>query len=68
MAEWSKAAVSKTVNGVTRSGVRIPFSPPFPPILGVRRRSNAETAVHIFQVRILFLVVVAIQRRNSANH
>ncbi len=29
MAEWSKAAVSKTVNGVTRSGVRIPFSPPF---------------------------------------
>ena len=28
MAEWSKAAVSKTVNGFTRSGVRIPFSPP----------------------------------------
>ena len=29
MAEWPKAAVSKTVNGFTRSGVRIPLSPPF---------------------------------------
>ena len=28
MAEWSKAAVSKTVNGLARSGVQIPFSPP----------------------------------------
>ena len=28
MAEWPKAAVSKTVNGATRSGVRIPLSPP----------------------------------------
>ena len=40
MAEWSKAAVSKTVNGVTRSGVRIPFSPPFIfplPISGKKR-------------------------------
>ena len=40
MAEWSKAAVSKTVNGFTRSGVRIPFSPPFifsRPISGKKR-------------------------------
>ena len=28
MAEWLKAAVLKTVNGVTRSGVRIPLPPP----------------------------------------
>ena len=28
MAEWSKAAVLKTVSGVTRSGVRIPLPPP----------------------------------------
>ena len=29
MAEWLKAAVLKTVNGVTRSGVRIPLPPPY---------------------------------------
>ena len=29
MAEWSKAAVLKTVSGATRSGVRIPLPPPF---------------------------------------
>jgi hypothetical protein len=29
MAEWLKAAVLKTVSGVTRSGVRIPLPPPF---------------------------------------
>src|ERR1700690_2082412 len=28
MAEWLKAAVLKTVSGVTRSGVRIPLPPP----------------------------------------
>src|ERR1700719_1336670 len=28
MAEWLKAAVLKTVSGVTRSGVRIPLLPP----------------------------------------
>src|ERR1035437_8800226 len=28
MAEWLKAAVLKTVNGETRSGVRIPLPPP----------------------------------------
>src|ERR1017187_7322804 len=28
MAEWLKAAVLKTVNGATRSGVRIPLPPP----------------------------------------
>lgn len=40
MAEWPKAAVSKTVNGATRSGVRIPLSPPFIfplPISGKKR-------------------------------
>jgi hypothetical protein len=30
MAEWLKAAVLKTVSGVTRSGVRIPLPPPLP--------------------------------------
>ena len=29
MAEWLKAAVLKTVSGVTRSGVRIPLPPPY---------------------------------------
>ncbi len=29
MAEWSKAAVLKTVRGASSSGVRIPLSPPF---------------------------------------
>ena len=29
MAEWSKAAVLKTVSGATRSWVRIPVPPPF---------------------------------------
>jgi hypothetical protein len=28
MAEWLKAAVLKTVSGVTHSGVRIPLPPP----------------------------------------
>jgi hypothetical protein len=28
MGEWLKPAVLKTVNGVTRSGVRIPLPPP----------------------------------------
>jgi hypothetical protein len=28
MAEWLKAAVLKTVSGVSRSGVRIPLPPP----------------------------------------
>ena len=29
MAEWSKAAVLKTVEGASPPGVRIPISPPF---------------------------------------
>ena len=35
MAEWLKAAVLKTVSGVTHSGVRIPLPPPqvgLPPV------------------------------------
>lgn len=32
MAEWLKAAVLKTVSGVTRSGVRIPLPPPVFPV------------------------------------
>ena len=29
MAEWPKAAVSKTAEGISPPWVRIPFSPPF---------------------------------------
>jgi hypothetical protein len=40
MAEWLKAAVLKTVNGETRSGVRIPLPPPPTwPDTVMRRRS-----------------------------
>ena len=52
MAEWPKAAVSKTVNGATRSGVRIPLSPPFifPRLISDKKRifySKALKAVGV---------------------
>ncbi len=40
MAEWLKAAVLKTVNGVTRSGVRIPLPPP-----AIKSRFNGAKAL-----------------------
>ena len=47
MAEWLKAAVLKTVSGVTRSGVRIPLPPParFEISFGVGSEINANLAI-----------------------
>jgi hypothetical protein len=46
MAEWLKAAVLKTVSGVTRSGVRIPLPPPiFLEMLIVAVRSTLPAKV-----------------------
>ena len=46
MAEWPKAAVSKTVNGFTRSGVRIPLSPPF--FLQKNGERRRKSSLHAF--------------------
>ena len=44
MAEWLKAAVLKTVSGVTRSGVRIPLPPPEPSETSIAFRGAVERA------------------------
>ena len=51
MAEWPKAAVSKTVNGFTRSGVRIPLSPPSWRNEAEGFTSLCEAQLHIFTRR-----------------
>ena len=53
MAEWPKAAVSKTVNGATRSGVRIPLSPPFifPRLISDKKRIFYSKALKVVGVK-----------------
>src|ERR1700722_17384888 len=53
MAEWLKAAVLKTVSGVTRSGVRIPLPPPALYRLWRKRpeKGNPQHAVKIPQLQ-----------------
>lgn len=53
MAEWPKAAVSKTVNGATRSGVRIPLSPPFifPRLISGKKRIFYSKALKVVGVK-----------------
>ena len=55
MAEWLKAAVLKTVNGVTRSGVRIPLPPP-----GIKTTSFAPKL-------LWFVPVTEFESRNFSN-
>lgn len=54
MAEWSKAAVSKTVNGLARSGVQIPFSPPVSKCFGPCPCLSKEANFRCLFFRLLF--------------
>jgi hypothetical protein len=61
MAEWLKAAVLKTVSGVTHSGVRIPLPPPRYKSFSVNRltEDNAAPASGLKKTRSQFLLLAS---------
>ena len=63
MAEWSKAAVLKTVEGASPPGVRIPISPP---VVNCTHPRENEKCVQFFILYECFGVIVLFEKTKDS--
>lgn len=64
MAEWSKAAVLKTVEGASPPGVRIPISPP---VVNCTHRCENVECVQFFVLHECFGAIIPFEKPKLEN-